>query len=135
MLAGTYKHIFKDQLRLPIAYNNHIVNCIAKLQYYLVVKPQCTCSPWAVEFLGPWHCGKLQRPSHTELSRGYKANMGSFDNLLLRTIRWLNNSKRLNMNRLINPRDFDGELMANLTLKFSSVGQPGQVQAVSDGQV
>jgi hypothetical protein len=61
--------------------------------------------------------------------------MGSFDNLLLRTIRWLNNSKRLNMNRLINPRDFDGELMANLTLKFSSVGQPGQVQAVSDGQV
>ena len=30
----------------------------------------------------------------------------------------LNNSKRLNVNHLINPRDFNGELMMNLTLKY-----------------
>jgi len=30
----------------------------------------------------------------------------------------LNGSKRLNVNHLINPRDFNGEIMMNLTLKF-----------------
>ena len=30
----------------------------------------------------------------------------------------LNSSKRLNVNHLINPRDFNGEIMMNLTLKF-----------------
>ncbi len=30
----------------------------------------------------------------------------------------LNNSKRLNVNHLINPRDFNGEVMMNIILKY-----------------
>jgi len=37
LLAGTYKHMFKDQLRQPTADNNHIVNYSLKLQNYLIV--------------------------------------------------------------------------------------------------
>ena len=34
------------------------------------------------------------------------------------TMSTLNHSKRLNVNHLINPRDFNGEIMMNLTLKY-----------------
>lgn len=37
LLAGGYKHMFKDQLRQPTADNNHIVNYNLKLQNYLIV--------------------------------------------------------------------------------------------------
>lgn len=37
LLAGTYKHMFKEQLRQPTADNNHIVNYNLKLQNYLIV--------------------------------------------------------------------------------------------------
>lgn len=37
LVAGTYKHMFKDQLRQPTADNNHIVNYNLKLQNYLIV--------------------------------------------------------------------------------------------------
>ncbi len=31
LLAGTYKHMFKDQLRMPTADNNHLINYNLKL--------------------------------------------------------------------------------------------------------
>ena len=31
---------------------------------------------------------------------------------------WLNSRKRLNVNHMINPRDFNGEIMMNLVLKY-----------------
>jgi hypothetical protein len=31
LLAGTYKHMFKDQLRQPTADNNHLINYNLKL--------------------------------------------------------------------------------------------------------
>jgi hypothetical protein len=37
LLAGTYKHMFKDQLRQPSAENNHIINYNLKLQNYLII--------------------------------------------------------------------------------------------------
>jgi len=37
LLAGSYKHMFKDQLRQPTADNNHIVNYNLKMQNYLIV--------------------------------------------------------------------------------------------------
>jgi hypothetical protein len=37
LLAGTYKHMFKEQLRQPTAENNHLINYNLKLQNYLII--------------------------------------------------------------------------------------------------
>jgi hypothetical protein len=37
LVSGTYKHMFKDQLRMPSADNNHIINYNLKLQNYMII--------------------------------------------------------------------------------------------------
>jgi hypothetical protein len=122
VLTGTYKNMFKDQLRQPTADNNHIVNYNLKLQNYLIVNSSVhMLSAGMFTFLIKGAVGNyIDRVTLNYLGarRQIWAQLIIYFFVFYQSFSWLNNSKRLNVNHLINPRDFNGELMMNLTLKF-----------------
>lgn len=50
--------------------------------------------------------------------RGFYAQMIVYLFVFFGSQSWLNNRKRLDVNHLINARDFNGEVMMNIALKF-----------------
>jgi hypothetical protein len=122
VLTGTYKHMFKDQLRQPTADNNHIVNYNLKLQNYLIVNSSVhMLSAGMFTFLVKGAVGNYIDKitlNYLGARRQIWAQLIIYFFVFYQSFSWLNNSKRLNVNHLINPRDFNGELMMNLTLKF-----------------
>lgn len=122
LLSGTYKHMFKEQLRQPSAENNHIINYNLKLQNYLIINSSLhMISAGMFTFLVKGLIGTyIDRVSLNYLGqrRQIWAQLAVYVLVFYSSMSWLNSSKRLNVNHLINPRDFNGEIMMNLTLKF-----------------
>lgn len=122
LLAGTYKHMFKEQLQQPTADNNHIVNYNLKLQNYVIVNSTIhMISAGMFTFLVKGLIGGgIERHAVNYLGskRGLYAQVLVYFGVFFVGFSWLNNSPRLNVSHLVNPRDFNGEVMSNLVLKF-----------------
>ncbi len=122
LLAGTYKHMFKDQLRMPTADNNHLINYNLKLQNYVIINSSVhMISAGMLTFLMRGLLGNfIERTTLNYLGarRQIYGQILIYGLVFWYTMSTLNHSKRLNVNHLINPRDFNGEIMMNLTLKY-----------------
>lgn len=122
LLSGTYKHMFKDQIRQPTADNNHIINYNLKMQNYVIVNSSIhMISAGMFTFLIKGVLGNtIEKVTINYLGqrKGMYAQIAIYIAAFYFSFTTLNNSKRLNVNHMINPRDFNGELMMNLVLKF-----------------
>lgn len=52
------------------------------------------------------------------VKRGYYAVVFLYVSAFIFSNSWLNNRKRLNINYLVNARDFNGEIFLNLVMKY-----------------
>jgi hypothetical protein len=50
--------------------------------------------------------------------RGMYAQILFYFGMFYFSFEWLNSNPRMNVNHMINPRDFNGEIMSNLVLKY-----------------
>lgn len=122
MLVGTYKHIFAEQLRQPTADNNHITNYSLKLQnYFLVNSTIHMISAGMATFMCRTLLGGLIDRTiinYLGTKRGWYAQIVIYGGCFLYVQRLLNGANRLNVNHMINPRDFNGEIMMNVILQY-----------------
>jgi hypothetical protein len=122
LLAGTYKHMFNEQLRKPNADNNHIINYNLKLQNYVIVNSSIhMLSAGLTSFLvKTLFGGRITRTTTNYLGtrRGLYAEVFLYGFAFCYVLRRLNHQPRLNVNHLVNPRDFNGEVMMNVVLKY-----------------
>ena len=122
LIQQAYKDIFLEQIRQPTADNNHIINYSLKLKNFLLLNStihmlSASGLIFGVHILiGP----RLERfvVNYLGSRRGSFAQIILYFGYFWYALSWLNGSQRLNVNPLINPRDFNGDIMMNLILKY-----------------
>ncbi|CDW72108.1 UNKNOWN [Stylonychia lemnae] len=117
-----YKELFKTQLRQPTADNNHIINYNLKISNYVMVNQfihmmTSGASLFLIQALAGRHIERLT-VNYLGQKRGQWAQIGFYVLGFFYMNSILNRNKRLNVNHLINPRDFNGEVLLSLILKY-----------------
>ena len=120
-LHHSYKLMFKDQINVPSAENNHIINFNMKLGNYITLH-HIMHSLLAGSSLFAFKAYFGERVERITLNylgqrKAYAANIVLYLFIFFYGSSWLDSIPRLNINYLINVREFNGEIFATLCAK------------------
>ena len=121
MIVGEYKRIFKEQIRAPTADNNHIINYNLKLTNYLMMNEfihmvSAGAGVYAIKGLVGNYIDRFTL-NYLGQRRQLYGLIFIYGFSFWYMLKWLDTRSRLDINRLVNAREFNGEVIMNIVLR------------------
>ena len=130
-----YKSVLKDQLSNPNAENNHILNFDLKIGNYLLMHHliHTLTAGLGVTGIRMFIGERLESMTFNYLGakRAQFANVIVYIGMFFYCTSWLDKRSRLDINYMVNPRDFNGEIMIKIGAKL----YPSKVDMQKFGQI